>query len=377
MRLTAAVLALTVFCAIAGADAPPATQPHAVLVLPGSGTDETKIDYAALPLLSGTHAVVCPPTEDWKFQLHNYLAHFDGKYWCMWSHGPVVEDVPTQHIRYATSDDGVRWSEAKVLVGPPAEGYAYIARGLWERNGELLALAAHFKGKGAFGVDKELQLKVFGWDKDAGEWKPRGVAFDNAINNFPPQKLPTGEWMMTRRDARFNVSVLVGGRKGIDDWQSFPVSERTAVKGFSPDEPIWWALDDGRLIGLFRDNGGSSRLFRAFSADNGRTWTRPSITNFPNSTSKIFSLRTRAGYRVMISNANPKLGRREMHLSISEDGETFTRLAKLDIPSPKATTFQYPHAIERDGHLLIAFSQKKQRTEVLKVPMSEIEKLRK
>ena len=52
-------------------------------------------------------------------------------------------------------------------------------------------------------------------------------------------------------------------------------------------------------------------------------------------------------------------------------------LAKLEIPSAKATTFQYPHAIEHDGHLLIVFSQKKERSEVLKVPLTQIEALRK
>ena len=79
----------------------------------------------------------------------------------------------------------------------------------------------------------------------------------------------------------------------------------------------------------------------------------------------------------MISNANPKWGRREMYLSLSEDGLTFTKMARLVIPFTKATTFQYPHAIEHDGHLLIVFSQKKMQSEVLKVPLAAIEGLRK
>ena len=51
-------------------------------------------------------------------------------------------------------------------------------------------------------------------------------------------------------------------------------------------------------------------------------------------------------------------------------------MARLDIPSPRATTFQYPHVIEHEGSLLIAFSNKKNVTEVLKVPLAEVEKLR-
>lgn len=367
---------LAILCLCSASLAAPA-EPAVVLKLNGAVTDPAAIDYAALPILRGEHAVVCPATDELKFQLHNYLIHHDGKYWCLFSHGPAVEDLPTQFVSYATSDDGLKWSAAKPVMPPPAAPYAYIARDFWLRDGELLALVAHFRDKGAFGVNKELKLEAYAWDKAADDWKFKTVVYEDAINNFAPQRLANGEWLTTRRDARFNVSMLAGGVRALDDWQSFPVVRRQEVPGFSPDEPVWWQLPDGRLHGLFRDNGGSSRLYQALSSDDGRTWTRPQLTNFPNSTSKLYPLRLSDGAWAMISNANPKLGRRELHLSLSDDGLTFTRMARLEIPSAKATTFQYPHAIESDGHLLIAFSQKKMQTEVLKIPMSEIDRLRK
>src|SRR5436190_10293425 len=99
-----------------------------LLDLPGAGIDPAKIDYTKLPVLKTEHAVVSAPDAAWGFRLHNYLLHHDGKFWCMWSHGPAVEDLPTQHVRYATSADGLTWSEAKVLIPAPKEPYAYIAR---------------------------------------------------------------------------------------------------------------------------------------------------------------------------------------------------------------------------------------------------------
>lgn len=346
-----------------------------VLRLGGVVTDPTAIDYGALPRIEGQHAVVCPMTDALKFQLHNYLLHHENKYWCMFSHGPVVEDVPTQFVSYATSDDGLKWSAAKPLTPIPAEPYAYIARGLWLRDGELLALAAHYRGKGAFGDNKELQLQAFGWDSKAGVWKLKAKLYQDAINNFAPQRLAGGEWMMTRRDSKFNVSMLAGGVSALDDWQSFPVVKRSEVPGFSPDEPFWWQLPDGRLHALFRDNGDSGRLYQAFSVDSGRTWLRPAISNFPNARSKCYPLRLSTGAWAMISNANPARGRRELHLSLSQDGVTFTKMAQLVIPNAGAATLQYPHAIEHDGHLLIAFSRDKHQTEVLRVPVATIEKL--
>ena len=376
MNRAAHVTACILLCAAAGVAAEPVA-PAIVLKLNGTATDPSTIDYESLPKIAGQHAVVCPATAGLAFQLHNYLIHHDGKYWCQFSHGPVVEDVPTQFVSYAVSDDGLKWSAARPLTPIPAEPYAYIARGLWLRDGELLALAAHFRDKGAFGVNKELKLQAFVWNKEADTWQFKATLYHDAINNFPPQKLQSGQWLMTRRDARFNVYMLAGGVKALDDWESFPVVKRLDVPGFSPDEPFWWQLPDGRLHGLFRDNGGSSRLFQSFSSDNARTWSRPAITNFPNSTSKCYPLKLSSGTWIMLSNTNPKLGRREMYLSLSEDGLTFIKMARLVIPSAKATTFQYPHAIEQDGHLLIAFSQKKNQTEVLKVSLDKIESLRK
>jgi len=368
--LTALLIVLT---AALHADALPP-----LLNLPGMNGDPALVDYANLPVLKGQHAVINPPDEHWKFQLHNYLLHHDGKFWCMWSQGPG-EDQPTQHVRYATSDNGLKWSEAKSLTDAPKEGYGYIARDFWVRNGELLALAAHYKGQGAFGVNKELTLQAFVWDKATDGWKKKGLVFDNAINNFTPQKLSTGEWMMTRRDARFNVSMLIGGTKALDDWRAVPVVDRlqsARTTGFSPDEPIWWGQPEKAIVALFRDNGGSTRLFRSLSTDNGNTWSAPEKTNYPNAPSKIFSLKTSRGYRVLISNANPTVGRREMYLAISEDGQVFTRMARLDIPSVKATTFQYPNAIEHDGSLFITFSNKKNVSEVLKVTLDEVDRVR-
>ena len=380
-----------------------AQEPLSILSMPGSGTDPATIEYDALPRLKGEHAVInsVAYSPDFKpgeklemnrmrLNLHNYLAYHDGKFWCIWSDGPKVEDWPTQEVKFATSEDGLNWSEAKSVTGTPPEPYAFIARGLWIREGELLTLAAHYRDKGAFGANKELELWAYRWDPKKEKWEFLSKVYDNAINNFPPQKLPTGDWILTRRDARFNVTMLIGGKTALDDWQTYPVVEIGEVKGFRPDEPIFWLMGDESLNALFRDNGGSQRLFHSTSRDLGKSWSTPVLTNFPNSSSKIFSLGTSRGYRVLVSNSNPKLGRRQLHLSVSQDGKNFTRMALLDVPAPPAPagfesiwkkfsygigSLQYPHVIEHDGALWIAFSRCKLQTEVFRVPLDSVDEL--
>ena len=365
-----------------------------MLNLPATGEDPKAIDFSKLPVLKGKHAVVSLGASPWMFRLHNYLSHFDGRYWCIWSHGPVVEDNPTQHVRYSTSIDGLQWSESKEIMPPSARpGFRYIARGLWQRDGKLLAIASHDEAFNAAGkvhfFGKSLQLMVWEWHPSVQDWKQLGVMYNDAINNFPPVELPNGEWGMMCRDHQRTVSMLIGGVTTPLEWTAMPIKAYAAEDGFRPEEPDWWTLPDRRLLGLFRDNGRSHRFYRSISTDNGATWTAPERTNFPDATSKFFCRQTSRGYYVLISNANPAR-RNPLCLSTSENGVTFNRLAALPIPAALETvtnddvrekpatfeSFQYPHFIDQDGHLLIAFSRKKVTVEVIKLSLDEIDHLR-
>jgi hypothetical protein len=364
----------------------PSSRPESPLMLDlvASGTDPAKIDFASLATLPGEHAVIDRGDSEWQFRLHNYLAHYDGKFWCFWSHGPFIEDQARQHLRYATSYDGLQWSKPQVLAGPPHDGYGYIARDFWIREGDLIALASLYEAP-AF-HDGDLELVAFRWHKDDAVWQPAGRVFDNALNNFAPEKIASGEWMMSRRASDRSVSMLIGGVKAIDDWQDVPFSAYRLPGGGAPEEPHCWMLPGGALVGLFRDNSKSGRLLRSFSIDNGRSWTPVVRTNFPDATSKFHGLRTSRGYWAMASNANPH-GRHPLCLSISPDGLVFTHLFRLPLPENLAgvawaresqpgepQSVQYPHVLEHDGALYISYSRKKQTVEVVRVPLMAIDK---
>ena len=111
-------------------------------------------------------------------------------------------------------------------------------------------------------------------------------------------------------------------------------------------------------------------LLRTFSTDNGRTWSRIVRTNFPDATSKFFALRTSRGYYAMVSNTNPHR-RDPLTLAISPDGLVYTHL--FDLVGGRHV--DYPHMIEQDGHLLIAFSGAKQTMEVLNVSLESVDQL--
>ncbi|NQV23656.1 MAG: exo-alpha-sialidase [Rhodopirellula sp.] len=369
---------------VADSDAEKSSDQSLMLNLRGTGTDPNRIEFQKLPRVPSEHAMISDVRDrggKWVHQ-HAYLAHFDGRYWAMWSDGPGVpqsgvsaerhrnivpgHDRPDTRVSYSTSKDGLDWSEPAELSGPPrTKGFGWIARGFWIREGELLALATHFNAPGYPG--EGLSLEAFRWDRNRENWVAHGTVLYDAMNNFPPKKLPNGQWMMSRRDHQRQVTVMVGGVAGFNQWEVRPLAGYSSNQ--RPEEPYWYALPDQKtLVGLIRDNGGSKRLLRVFSSDNGSTWSSMVTTNFPDATSKFFVIRTSRGYYAMVSNSNPKR-RDPLTLAISRDGLVYTHLFYL----VGGRHVDYPHMIEQDGSLLVAFSGAKQTMEVVKVSLDNLD----
>lgn len=376
----------------------PVTNPGSPVMLAGEWFEHPhEIDFDRLPRIPSEHSVVSDVRADGINQRsfsdavhsgggvnqHSYLIYYDGKFWVMWSDGPGVEDRVGQVVKYATSPDGVTWTDPEFLTpyppdsGPDSphyntrtnEGFRWISRGFWQRDGELFALASLDEAAGFFGPG--LELRAFRWNREEGAWEDFGLVQDNAINNFPPKRLPTSEWMMSRRRHDYStrgVEFITGGVEAIDQWESFPVLGSESE--LAAEEPYWWILPDGKsLMALFRDNRRSGYLYRSFSIDNGRNWSRPVQTDFPDARSKFNGLRLSDGRYVLVSNPDPKK-RDPLTISISDDGMVFTKMGYL----VGGRHIDYPHVIEHDGFLYIAFAgSAKQMIEVLKIRISELD----
>ena len=363
----------------------PVTNPESPLMLTGDWVPEDShdIDFLALPRIPSEHSIVSDVRYAWgrKVNQHNYLVYYDGRFWAMWSDGPGVarsddpikhrdivpgHDQPGQLVSYSTSEDGGNWSEQRDIAGAPDDGFGWIARGFWVRNGKLLALVTRYNAPGYRG--EGLQLHAF--EMIPGEspyWKHLGVVYENAMNNFPPKKLPNGEWMMSRRDKEGNVHMLVGGTEGFDQWESFSVIGYEDEE-LHAEEPYWLILPDNNLVAFFRDNKKSGFLYRAFSTNNGRSWTQPARTNFPDAGSKFSGLKLSDGRYVLVSNANPDK-RDPLTIAISDDGLVFDKMGYL----VGGHHVDYPHVIEHNGNLYVAFASAKQTVEVLKIRISDLD----
>src|SRR5690606_41463459 len=105
----------------------PAKNPVSPLMLAGGWVpdDTHQIDFDKLPRLPGLHTVVNDVRHQMGVNQHNYRDYYDGKYWIMWRDGPGIEDRVGQRVNFATSTDGVLWSEPRhVSRNPPGAARA-------------------------------------------------------------------------------------------------------------------------------------------------------------------------------------------------------------------------------------------------------------
>jgi hypothetical protein len=99
-------------------------------------------------------------------------------------------------------------------------------------------------------------------------------------------------------------------------------------------------------------------------------------TNYPDATSKNFAMRLSNGEFVLLNNPNQKK-RDPLAISVSQDGWTFEQPRALragqQMEDPTKTwTFQYPHAMEHNGSLWVAYSINKRDIEVSETKMSDL-----
>ena len=332
-----------------------------------------------LPEAKGTTAMVYrAEAGGWQFNLHSFIAHYKGKFWAIWSSGRVDEDSGSQLIRYATSPDGLTWSEARVLA-PDPDGetgpWRWMASGVYVEAGRLFALGSlNQRNAPPGGPWANARLVRFVWT--GAVWQEDRVVAENSVVYFPPLRIADRDFFVWR-DSRAHF-FTAWSPAGADRWTV------TRVPGPVPDyrmsETSAYVDPEGTVHLIIRDQGYTRRLYHAVSFDAGSTWTIPVKTNYPDAVSKNMSGRLSNGWYYLIS--NPKAAganaRDPLAITFSRDGWTFAQPWALRKNGPPLRhkgvakgphSFQYSHAIEHDGKLWVIYATNKEDIEVSAYPI--------
>ena len=255
------------------------------IIIHGSEPESVDMDLpdGGLPPLPGVHnfqllrssrdVPEMAEQEGWTYAHHQDLAAWKGKLYAAWAMTPIDEDLPPYKVLYATSEDGLHWSEPADLF---PRGIAWAARFYFyqAKNGVMLALAA---GKIpdvediTEAVKNVLLVREVSPDHHLGKvyaliGKPSGPAPSYETDLDP-------EFILACQEAIDNNVLLeqsdygnyLGERRM--KWHSITPK----YKGFYPFGKAFcfYHRADGKLVGVCKMG------FTTLSSDEGKTWTEP------------------------------------------------------------------------------------------------------
>ncbi|MDR2674173.1 MAG: exo-alpha-sialidase, partial [Opitutaceae bacterium] len=305
-----------------------------------------------LPRANGTRSTVYRAREgEWQFNMHPFIAWHDGLFFAIWSCGRVNEDSSSQHLRYATSADGLNWSEAKILAADPdgEKGrFQWMAGGLHVRDGKLYAYGTlHKGGQQKEGIAwKDAAAHQFRWT--GKKWRDEGVIMDDTLVYFAPMPIGDGEFAIRRSSDMwiYAASTLFGKNQ----WKSAALPGYL-LRHYRMSETSHYTGNDGELHLIIRDQAKTKRLYHSVSFDRGGTWTIPVQTNYPDAVSKNLSGRLSNGWFYLV---NTPVTRKELVMSFSRDGWTFGNAVLLRDNAPALRykggaknrfSYNYSHAV--------------------------------
>ncbi len=351
-----------------------------------------------------------PETGTWNH--HPYVTYFKGVLFANWDTHAKDENASGQHGVFCCSTDGGKtWSPVEQLFPPLAENAPASAP--YE--------ATRFQTSYGFVmVDDVLYAvtDVADWQRaDAKKMKPRIKIGRLARSVDPDGTMGEIFWLLPQAPkpvrgfpaypagnpaivAKLNTYFRQPGQEPQLDFGMKTHPDSDDENGMAEPAPAW-QLADGTWVKLYRDNGSkhartlreeeaskSRRNYVAFSFDDGKSWTTPTRTTFPDACARSNAGKIPDGQVYVINNVLPlatkKGGRSLLAISLSKDGLNFDRMAVIRfLPSErryegrsKSVGFAYPHSVVVGNRLWVIYSVNKEDIQISRIPLSELETLK-
>jgi hypothetical protein len=341
--------------------------------------DLTQPKTLGLKQIPGQHTILYRASQTgYKFCHHGQLIVFQDRCYAMWSNGVLAEDTPGQRILMCSSKDGRKWTKPKVLVEAGDGKGICVATGFRVHRNQLIAYYT-ITGGTNFHPDTALYASV---SNDGSKWAPSKRITKGFFIN-PPLPLSNGHLVIggehvgdQRSVARMRM-LVTDQADGLSGWQEAKINF-TELKVIGYAEPNMFQREDGTVVSLLRNS--SSFLYAATSRDQGRSWSTPMQTNFPDSTARFALGKLPDGTIYLINNPGPKsFVRQLLAISTSRDGQEFDRSwiirnepTTMRFPGKnKLDGWQYPHAIVWKSFLYVIYSINKEDVAVTRIPLNQ------
>jgi hypothetical protein len=311
------------------------------------------------------------------------LFPFKGKLYIQWQSSKQDEDAAETKILFSVSKTGTQWRKAKTLVA--ARKNAIITNGGWWSDGKTLIAyinvwPTNMEPKGGY--------VEYISSKDGEHWsKPKRLL--SAAGNFVEgvieqdlKPLASGRILTTVhiQPGLIAKPYYTDDALGISGWTQGEMQNLEHQPGISRElEPSWFLNRQGKITMVFRDQESSFKVLAAESDDNGKTWTKPVITNMPDARAKQSAGNFPDGRAFLVNNPSGSKQRTPLVLTLSQDGYLFDKayLLKAENELPpmkyegkyKRIGFSYPKSIIWQNRLWVSYAVNKEDIEVTSVAL--------
>ncbi|MBD3289693.1 hypothetical protein GF337_12880 [candidate division KSB1 bacterium] len=365
------------------------------------------------------------------FNHHAHITYFKGVFYAIWDTQLRDEHGPGQHgLMRRSKDNGKTWTPVEVLFpkmdryiatseAQSPEGYRgriQTANGFAVVDDVLYAVTEVDDHRGP-SVRKRKRFhagrlcRSINPDGNLGKLFWLSKSAPKPVKGFP--SYPPGDPKLVQKinqyfkqlgnEIQLDFSSPVPEIAPGDVWTPFPISDDNhrlieQVPSYREANGTWVRLyRDAGLLGVpIPDRGPkkaleeskSRRNYASYSFDDGKTWTVPTRTSFPDACAKSDAGRLPDGQIYVINNVLPlspkKGGRSLLGISLSRDGLNFDRVAVIRfVPPPqrykgraKSIGFAYPHSVVVGDDLWVIYSVNKEDIQVTRIPINELYKLK-
>ncbi len=334
-----------------------------------------------------TNTVYKPSGDSDQYANGAVLIGFKGYLYAQWQSSNRDEDSADTWVAYSRALGGINWSSPLVLA--PTLDNGMRTSGGWWTDGEILVAYVNV-------WPKELEPKAgyteYRLSQDGVRWsEPKRVLANtgqpvDGVFEQDVHALPNGRIISAfHQPPGLKVApYFTDDRLGIAGWTKGEMANLPFNKNTSREiEPSWFYRADGNPVMVFRDQASTFKKLASISRDNGKTWTKPTVTNFPDSRSKQCAGNLPDGTAYLVNNPSHNKTRIPLVISLSKNGREFNKAYLLrsggaDLQPMrfegqyKRIGYSYPKAVVWQNALYVAYATNKEDVQVTRVPLESL-----
>ncbi|WP_205827989.1 exo-alpha-sialidase [Microbulbifer sp. SH-1] len=352
--------------------------------------DSAKPDTLGLSMPEGVEHVTVYTGEAGKSQYNHgaVLYAFAGKLYLQWQSSKRDEDAADTSVLYASSRDGLHWSEPAVLE--KARSDALVTTGGWWSTGDTLYAFLNVWPNDLQPRGGHVEVLA---SSDGEHWKNVGrpiFADGHPLDGIIEQDFHRSQrgrivTALHRQPGLRATPVYTDDASALSGWKVGAFTNHSIEKAVSRElEPSSFRREDGALVMVFRDQQGSFRVLASLSWDNGETWSSAQPTNLPDSRAKQSAGNLPDGTAYLVNNPSGSKNREPLAITLSGDGEMFDqafllRAGGAQLADPrydglyKRRGFSYPKSFVWKNHLYVAYGENKEDIVVTRVPLASLQ----